>query len=298
MSPRHAFIPREIGSIVIGGLGLSLAASPRVAQAVDPFEIQVYDATANAPGTPGLELHLNTVPSGTRDAPPPELPAHHQSHFTLEPSLGVRPWWELGGYFQMALTGDGSFRYAGVKLRSKFVTVPSFHREWRLGLNFELSRVPEAFEPDRWGGEVRPMAVWENEHWLLAVNPIVEVSLAGAGAKAGPSFAPALMAKFKIRDAVALGVEYYADLGPIAAPVPLKRQEQYLFEAIDLLSIPHFELNAGVGEGLTDASNGLIVKVILGYAWESVRLWGRGAPVSSMHRTLRGASGRTARAIE
>jgi hypothetical protein len=28
---------------------------------------------------------------------------NHQTHFTLEPSLGIRPWWEIGGYFQMAL---------------------------------------------------------------------------------------------------------------------------------------------------------------------------------------------------
>jgi len=35
-----------------------------------------------------------------------------------------------------------------------------------------------------------------------------------------------------------------------------------------LLSIPHFELNAGVGEGLTAASNGFVAKIILGYEWE------------------------------
>lgn len=121
-------------------LGLvSAAAVLRVgrARAVDPFEIQVYDGTANAPGEPGLELHLNTVPSGVRKAEPPELAAHQQSHFTLEPSLGVRPWWELGAYFQTALTGDGSFRYAGVKRRSKFVTPPEFDRHSRLAVGVE-----------------------------------------------------------------------------------------------------------------------------------------------------------------
>jgi len=32
--------------------------------------------------------------------------------------------------------------------------------------------------------------------------------------------------------------------------------------------IPHFELDAGVGEGLTDGSNALVAKVIVGYTWE------------------------------
>ena len=265
---------RRVATRLAGLLGVATASWVSVARAVDPFEIQVYDGTANAPGVPGLELHLNSVPVGERRAEPPELAPNHQSHFTLEPSLGIRPWWELGGYFQMALSGDGTFRYAGVKLRSKFVTPPGFHPQLRLGLNLEISRVPQAFERDRWGGEVRPIIAWENEHFLLVANPIVEVGLAGHSASQGPSFAPALMAKVKIQDRLALGLEYYADLGPIAAPVALRAQEQYLFEAVDLLAIPNFELNAGVGEGLTEGSNSLIIKAILGYAWDSARLWG------------------------
>src|ERR1700734_3499182 len=85
-------------------VGLCLV--PRPARAVDPFEIQVYDGTANAPGVPGLELHVNTVPIGLTTAPSPEYPQNHQTHFTFEPSLGLFPWWELGGYFEMALRGD------------------------------------------------------------------------------------------------------------------------------------------------------------------------------------------------
>src|SRR4051812_6941452 len=72
----------------------------REARAVDPFEIQVYDGTANPRGAPGLELHVNHVASGRKTAAPPELPPHGQSHFTLEPSFGVAPWCELGAYFQ------------------------------------------------------------------------------------------------------------------------------------------------------------------------------------------------------
>src|SRR5580693_6274454 len=89
-----------------------LAAVPlatRTAAATDPFEIQVYDGTANAPGAPGLELHVNRVFSGLTTAPSPELPPNHQSHFTLEPSFGVLPFWEIGGYFETTLRGDGTF---------------------------------------------------------------------------------------------------------------------------------------------------------------------------------------------
>jgi hypothetical protein len=48
---------------------VALTLPSRRASAVDPFEIQVYDGTANAPGVPGLELHLNNVSVGPRVPP-------------------------------------------------------------------------------------------------------------------------------------------------------------------------------------------------------------------------------------
>jgi hypothetical protein len=76
------------------------------------------------------------------------------------------------------------------------------------------------------------------------------------------------MAKVKIAETVAVGLEYYADLGPIAGILPLSQEEHYLFEAADLLSVKNFELNVGLGEGLTPASNAFVGKMILGYTWE------------------------------
>ncbi len=276
-------VPAECGAAVQGRRGARnsacllaalVSAWSWTARAVDPFEIQVYDGTANAPGVPGLELHMNTVPVGNKSAEPPELAPNHQSHFTLEPSLGLAPWWEVGGYVQSALTEDGRFRYGGAKLRSKFVTPPGWSAHLRLGVNLELSRIPQAFDRGRWGGEVRPIAAFENERFILVVNPIVELAFAGPDASAGPSFAPAAMAKLKLLEHVAFGVEYYADLGPFSGFVPVREQQHYLFEAVDLLGVHDWELNAGVGEGLTEASNALVIKAIVGYSWEAARLWG------------------------
>jgi hypothetical protein len=53
---------------------LAIVFSAHDAAAVDEFEIQVYDGTANPPGVPGLELHVNRVLDGLKTAPPPELP--------------------------------------------------------------------------------------------------------------------------------------------------------------------------------------------------------------------------------
>jgi hypothetical protein len=251
-------------------LGLAAGLSPGSARAVDPFEIQVYDGTANQRGGAGLELHVNYWATGHGGAQPPELPLRGQLHATFEPSYGVTSFWELGGYLQTALRSDGGYDYAGIKLRSKFVTPPGWDEHWRLGVNLELSLLPTAYDANRWGTEIRPIVAWESKDWLFALNPILDQALAGPDASDGPSFEPAFKGARKAGP-VALGIEYYADFGPLSSPMPWRAQEQYLYEVLDLLSLPQFELNAGVGEGLTAASAGIIVKAIFGYTLDPER---------------------------
>jgi hypothetical protein len=244
----------------------ALALLCREARAVDPFEIQVYDGTADDPGVPSIELHANHVFSGVKASHPPELPQHHQSHLTLEPALGVTPFFEIGGYLQTAFRPDGTFDYAGTKLRAKFVTPEGWRPHVRFGVNLELSILPERYDESRVGSEIRPIAAWEDELWIFVVNPILEVPIGGSDH--APELEPAAMAKVKIANTIAVGLEYYSSYGSITAPLPWHEQEQYVYEAVDLLEIPRVELNAAIGEGLTTASNAFVAKMIFGYAWE------------------------------
>jgi hypothetical protein len=251
----------------VAALAAALLCS-RQAWALDPFEIQVYDGTANAPRVLGLELHLNHVATGYGDATPPEIPLRGQIHATLEPSFGLFPWWEIGAYLQTALRADHHFDYAGVKLRSKLVTPPSFHPHVRLGINLELSYLPQTYDPYRWGGEIRPILAWHDDHWLLVVNPIVDVSFAGKGWHDGPTFEPAAKIARSIAEIVAIGGEYYGAIGPMASPAPLAQQVHQLFGVVDVEAFHDVELELGLGGGVTPAAAGLIGKVIVGVTFD------------------------------
>jgi hypothetical protein len=252
-------------SAIIAAAAVSLA--PRAAHAVDPFEIQVYDSGLAAPGHATLEIHLNSVVSGHHEAVPPELPSHHQSHFTAEGALGIFDWWEAGAYLQTALLPDGSYHYAGSKLRSKFVLPARAGSAFRFAVNLEVSRLPAAYDPNRWGAEIRPIATWTSAGGRLyvGVNPIVDVSLAGPGRGEAPSFEPAATVLGVVDGLASFGLEYYADLGPIGSWSPAGAQEHYLYEVINVLRWRRLELNAGVGEGLTEGSNRFVAKMIVGF---------------------------------
>ena len=168
---------------------------------------------------------------------------------------------QLGGYFQ---TAGG--HYEGVKLRSKLVSPPSFDPNFRFGVNFELSRIPN----EGWGGEIRPILAWENERFLVAVNPIVSLS-------SSPSFEPGGMAKVKF-GLFGAGLEYYASLG---------ESEQYVYETFDVFgstgTLAFKPAGAWVPIGtstqiVTDASGRIGISTSLAYfvsskAGDYARIW-------------------------
>jgi hypothetical protein len=249
---------------------LTLLTTARRARAVDPFEIQVYDGTANAQGQGGLELHLNDVASGVKTGEGTELPQHGVTHATLEPSYGLFPWWELGAYFQMARRDDGTIDYGGVKLRSKFVEPPGWSEHLRLGVNFEVSALPDTYDKDVWAAEIRPIFGWANDDWSFIVNPIVGVPFGGPDWRYGPSFEPAATALRDILRTVDVGVEYYGSFGAFSNPATGGDQVHYLFEVVDLVCVRNLELNVGIGEGVTSSSNPLVLKMIVGYTFDVV----------------------------
>jgi hypothetical protein len=248
-------------------IAAAIVIAPSAARAVDPFEIQVYDGTLADPGTLGAELHANTVVSGLRTAEPPELPSHHQSHFTLEVAYVLTPVWEVGAYFQTAVLSDGSFKHAGDKLRTKVIVPVRAGSPFHFGVNVEIARIPEEFDRNVWGTELRPIATWSSPGGAIyaSINPIVDLALGGPDRNEAPSFEPAATIRYVRADLLSVGLEYYAALGPIGSWLPARDQEHYIYEVIDVLRWKRIELNLGVGQGLTAASNDFVAKMILGY---------------------------------
>ena len=64
---------------------------------------------------------------------------------------------------------------------------------------------------------------------------------------------------------VALGFEYYGNLGPLTGFDPFKNQEQQIIPTVDLNFGPKWEFNFGVGVGITGSTEHVVAKLILGY---------------------------------
>jgi hypothetical protein len=241
-------------------LGLLLAA--RAAWGVLPDEIQVYTDDLEAPGKRGIELHVNTTPSGrATPAYPGEVVPHHGLRITPEISWGLARNWDGALYLPFVRSGDGADFFAGPRLRLKWLPLkPAEGTSGPFaGINGELSFVQQRFEQARRTTEIRPILGYRSDAWLFSFNPIVTTDLAGQD-KGVLMFAPAAKLSRSLSHGTALGAEYYSELGRLSHFAPRSEQSHILYAVLDTERV-----NFGIGRGLTGASDRWTIKAIFSF---------------------------------
>jgi hypothetical protein len=245
---------------LLAGTALSLLPG-QPAKATD--EIQVYNAGIAAPGQFTIQQHLNFVPLGVKDPPfPGGLISNNSINGTPEFAYGVTDWWEVGLYLPFAIK-DQQFLSDAFKLRTLFVSPNAEQRNFFYGVNFEFSNTTPKFSQSRFGMEIRPIIGVRNADYEFIVNPIVDISFGKYGEA---DFAPAARLARRVGPDTFVGLEYYSDFGEIGNFAKLEDQQHTLFAVTDF-KLGVFDVNFGVGYGLTPGSDRWVVKSIVGYAF-------------------------------
>src|SRR6202790_1925242 len=231
------------------------------AKAVD--EIQVYNAGIAAVGQFTIQQHLNYIGLGVKDPPfPGGLVSNHSINGTPEFAYGVTDWWEVGLYLPFAIQNQ-QFLSDSFKLRTLFVSPHADQRNFFYGVNFEFSNTTPKFSQTRFALEIRPIIGIRNADYEFIVNPIVDV---GFGKYGEADFAPAARVARNLGHDLFVGLEYYADFGQIGNFAKLADQQHTLFAVTDF-KLGVFDVDFGIGYGLTPGSDRFVVKTIWGYAF-------------------------------
>lgn len=256
------------GRLLLPVLLVFLGALPLLAQ--DNYEIQVYPYETVAPGSTMIELHSNFTAQGQKTVVEGVEPTNHAVHETVEITQGFTDWFETGFYIFTSIQPNGGWEWVGDHIRPR-VRVPESWR-WPVGvsLSTELGYVRRKFSSDTWTWEIRPIVDRKLGPWYLAFNPALERSWHGPGVNKGVEFAPGAKVSYDFTKHIAGGFEYYGSTGPITGFDPLHDQEHQIFPTIDLDVSPVWEINFGVGIGMTGSTDHLIFKGILGrrFSWK------------------------------
>jgi len=240
------------------------------ASAQDLFEIQVYPYLTVPAGMTMVETHSNYFADGTRDAPFGEFPMNHQAHFTVEVTHGFTNYFECAGYFVSAshVPGEGA-RIVGARIRPRMrFKETQAQLFFNISLSLELGFQKSEFEANTRTLEFRPILEHEQGRFYLSINPVLAKALKGPDVHLNPEFEPSVKVAWNVTPIVAAGVEYYGAVGPITDFEPGPEQRHMIFPTIDLDVSPDWELNFGVGRGVTSASERWIVKAIVGYRFK------------------------------
>ena len=247
---------------------LTLASGSR-ATAQDLFEIQVYPYLTVPKGRTMVEVHTNHFSAGTVETPPGEFPLDRQSHATLEVTHGFTNYFECAGYFVTAahVPGEGT-RVVGARIRPRMRFRETPNLFFNISLSFEFGFQSSEFEANTRTLEIRPILEHEDGRLYLSINPVVAAALEGPDAGSGPDFEPSVKFAWNVTKIIAAGVEYYASTGAINDFVPRHEQWHLIVPTIDFEVSPDWELNIGIGRGLTGATAHWVVKSIIGYRFK------------------------------
>lgn len=238
-------------------------------RAQDNYEIQVYGADTVERRSTMVELHSNFTVQGSKTTVNGVLPTNHALHETIEITLAGNDWFETGFYiFTSARSGQG-WDWVGDHIRPRFRIPEKWGWPVGVSLSNEIGYQRRQFSEDTWTWEMRPIVDKKLGRWYLSFNPTIDKSLHGLNAGQGWGFSPNAKVSYDFSKAVSAGLEYYGALGPIGNLDPLSDQQQQIFPSVDLNLDPQWEVNFGVGWGLTRSTDHLIVKAIVGrrFSW-------------------------------
>jgi hypothetical protein len=244
---------------------VALLLIPSRAGAQDLFEIQVYPYDTVAPHHTMVEFHMNFYPSGTKTTEPDVFPNNHQFHFTVEVTHGLTKHFELAGYLVTAIVPDIGPKFAGARIRPRFRLPEEWHLPFKISISTELGFNKHQFDPNTITLEIRPILEKEIGKWYLSINPDFSKSFRGVDSHRGFEFEPGVKVSYAVTKKIEPGIEYYAATGPVTHFEAPRDQHHLIFPTLDVNAGPNWELNFGVGRGLTGASERLIVKWIVGY---------------------------------
>ncbi|MCU1234894.1 MAG: hypothetical protein JWP63_2861 [Candidatus Solibacter sp.] len=254
---------------LIACLFCALGFCPVGLRAQGNYEVQVYGSDLTPKGVTMVELHSNITARGTKGVVDGVLPTNHAVHETLEITHGFNEWFECGFYQFTAIQPDGSWKWVGTHVRPRISIPERYKLPVGLSLSTEIGYQRPNFDPDTWTIELRPIVDKKIGKFYMSFNPTLEMSLHGPGKDSNPNFSPNVKFAYDIHKKVAFGLEYYGAYGKLTSFDAGRDTEQMFIPAVDIDFGPNWEFNFGVGVGVTQATDHLLVKAIVGYRFNN-----------------------------
>jgi len=225
-------------------------------KAQESYEIQVYASEITAKNTGMIELHSNVSPKG----PDNVSDFSHPIHETVELTAGLANNFEVGLYIFDRIN-NGKSDYIGTHVRPRITVPESWDWKWGTSLSVEAGFVKDpAFDKTNWDYEIRPIIDRTIGKHYVSFNPTFD----GVFNTTEFSYSTNFKYAYKFCKEYSIGIEYYGVMGKPFNWDKKEIQTHQFYLVTDLELSPDYEINIGVGHGITQSSDQWNIKLILG----------------------------------
>jgi hypothetical protein len=216
--------------------------------------------------------YLNAAPTNTVSANQGQTSKHA---YTSETAFAYTftDWYQLTVAVPVSLSGitgvvpynqGETFSWNGVTVRNLFITPETDKRDVFYGVSVQFAYTPQnaafpalANTNTLFSAGLTPIIGFHHDGYELILSPTLAF---GLGSGAMTALAPAARLTRKITDTFDVGIEYASTLGQVGSIAPSSQQAHVVYGITDF-KLGAFDVNLGVGYGLTTSSNGLAMKL-------------------------------------
>ncbi len=244
------------GALAVGLAGSAWLCLPTATWAA-PSDFRVLTDELTAKGEFGAELQSSLA--RPRGEPGEATPRALQG--LAEFSYGLGPHWELS--LQLPASRVSGTTYGnGANIELTYIAPHDAESGIYWGGRVELGRAQPVGEQATWETEWRPILGYQRGDWHAVLNAGMAAALTGEARQL--NFEPSVKLAYRAVRTLSVGVEYYLDAGPFAHPRPRGQRQELGLLVLDA-KVGEFDVNFGIGKGLTSGSDKAVLKLLLSW---------------------------------
>jgi hypothetical protein len=177
-------------------------------------------------------------------------------------SYGLAPHWELS--LQLPASRVSGTTYGnGANIELTYSAPHDAESGLYWGGRVESGRARPIGDPATWETEWRPILGYRRGDWHAVLNAGLTAALTGEERQV--NFEPSAKLAYRAARSLSVGLEYYLAAGPLSHPRPRGERQELGLLVLDA-KVGEFDVNFGVGKGLTSGSDKAALKLLLSWA--------------------------------
>ena len=257
-------VTKQLAALPLALSGLMAGGFSAPAQALDPFEFQVYAYQTMGKGKFDPQLLSSYIGVGHTEGnggTSPTFASQNMMRYALEFEYGLTDKIDFAYYLNLAKPDGADFQYAGSKFRFRGRLAEKGELPIDLGWYSEVEWWSNKFNDDQVEMEFMANLQKDIGKWSFIVNaPDIDKVIIGDNRQEVFEIGWRGESSYQLTEGTRVGVQVYGGPGKVNDVTPVGQQQHYVVPTVHTVLMNTFRSSLGLGFGLTEGSDLFFLK--------------------------------------